>query len=186
MVMLCESGIWQSGGSPIAGWFLLGKIPSRNGWGVPPFQDTSRTLRCSSDSSLCISGGYDKEQSWASTHVLLWLESFFWISWPNGLFLFLRNWPLSIPFRILFLCFCLVDQILSYSVSCAFGWLFDILPKSQVVTAIESLWANTLKCYKLSQNPAWQFAESAAEQQPMGSNAKAEGGAVLEQVPRQK
>ena len=29
-------------GYPIAGWFLLGKIPSRNGWwlAVPPFQET--------------------------------------------------------------------------------------------------------------------------------------------------
>ena len=37
--------IWgfPSWGHPIAGWFLLGKIPSRNGWerGVPPFQETT-------------------------------------------------------------------------------------------------------------------------------------------------
>ena len=31
---------WRHGGTPIAGWFLLGTIPSRNGWwlGVPHFR----------------------------------------------------------------------------------------------------------------------------------------------------
>ena len=39
----CLYGGFLNGGTPIAGWFLLGKIPSRNGWwlGVPLFQETS-------------------------------------------------------------------------------------------------------------------------------------------------
>ena len=34
------------GGTQIAGWFLLGKIPSRNGWwlGVPPFMETPTSI----------------------------------------------------------------------------------------------------------------------------------------------
>ena len=42
----CIVSIWRfpmNGGTPIAGWFISWKIPSRNGWelGVPPFQETS-------------------------------------------------------------------------------------------------------------------------------------------------
>ena len=32
------------GGTPVYGWFLLGKIPSRNGWlGVPPYMETPKS-----------------------------------------------------------------------------------------------------------------------------------------------
>ena len=36
-------GFHGHGGTPIAGWFMSWKIPSRSGWylGVPPFQETS-------------------------------------------------------------------------------------------------------------------------------------------------
>ena len=62
LMMVNNGNVWRFskklGGTPIAGWFIIWKLPNKNGWwlGVPLFQGEEKTYRCGIQSNICGNG----------------------------------------------------------------------------------------------------------------------------------